>query len=286
MFGKIKLLKRIKGYLRKRKLLKRLQEIEKDYPKVISTTETLDKIISENISIARFGDGEMLLTMGIGLGERGTETEYQAFDSELMERLKYILKNPSPNCLVCIDAYSDKYNDLQNYKDGFSYYENFWLEHYEKVKNFYNKNYTYGVTSISRNTGFLENDISKYRQIWQGRKVLFVIGENSHWVYEPRLFDNICNPKYMVTKGRSSYDEYEIIFNDIHKFDKDWLILLAIGPTSTVLAYELSKEGYQALDIGHMPNCYLQAIGERESPEIERHKDKNFKLKKGIYDKI
>lgn len=90
----------------------------------------------------------------------------------------------------------------------------------------------------------------------------------------------------MVTKGRSSYDEYEIIFNDIHKFDKDWLILLAIGPTSTVLAYELSKEGYQALDIGHMPNCYLQAIGERESPEIERHKDKNFKLKKGIYDKI
>ena len=30
------------------------------------------------------------------------------------------------------------------------------------------------------------------------------------------------------------------------------IILIALGPTATVLAYEFCKNGYQALDIGHM----------------------------------
>ena len=32
---------------------------------------------------------------------------------------------------------------------------------------------------------------------------------------------------------------------------KDTLILFALGPTATVLAFDLAKEGYQALDMGH-----------------------------------
>ena len=115
---------------------------------------------------------------------------------------------------------------------------------------------------------------------------MFVIGEGSHWVNEKRLFSNVLDAKYLVTKGKSTYDEYEEIITQIKNFNQEWLILLAIGPTSTVLAYELSKVGYQALDIGHLPNCYLQAIGERESPEIEHWKNKQFNLKKGLYDNL
>ena len=29
------------------------------------------------------------------------------------------------------------------------------------------------------------------------------------------------------------------------------MIIIALGPTATVLAYDLAKEGYQALDMGH-----------------------------------
>jgi hypothetical protein len=36
----------------------------------------------------------------------------------------------------------------------------------------------------------------------------------------------------------------------------DKLILIALGPTATVLAYDLAKKGYQAIDIGHLPSCY------------------------------
>lgn len=37
----------------------------------------------------------------------------------------------------------------------------------------------------------------------------------------------------------------------IDHYDKQ-LVLLALGPTATVLACDLSKEGIQALDIGHV----------------------------------
>ena len=36
------------------------------------------------------------------------------------------------------------------------------------------------------------------------------------------------------------------------KTDRDRLILIALGHTATVLAYDLAAEGYQALDIGHL----------------------------------
>ena len=33
---------------------------------------------------------------------------------------------------------------------------------------------------------------------------------------------------------------------------KNKLILIALGPTATVLAYDLAKRGYWAVDIGHL----------------------------------
>ena len=38
--------------------------------------------------------------------------------------------------------------------------------------------------------------------------------------------------------------------------DKDSLFALALGPTATVLAYDLSLQGYQALDLGHIVKSY------------------------------
>ena len=37
-----------------------------------------------------------------------------------------------------------------------------------------------------------------------------------------------------------------------NNIEKEKLILLALGPTATVMAYDLTKLGYQAIDIGHI----------------------------------
>lgn len=154
----------------------------------------------------------------------------------------------------------------------------------EKLKGIYKEGYTYGCAEISRITVFKENSLEDIKKIWDKRKVLFVVGSGSYFVYEKRLFDNIKSAKMLVVLGKSSFNKYDSILNTIKTFDKGYLILLSLGPCATVLAYDLSKEGYQALDIGHLPNSYLESIGERKKPEEENSKEKRFLMKEGIYD--
>ena len=45
---------------------------------------------------------------------------------------------------------------------------------------------------------------------------------------------------------------YNKILNESLKVDKNKLILLALGPTATVLAFDLYKAGYHVVDVGHV----------------------------------
>jgi len=258
----------------------KLKKYEAEYPSVLSTSATLDKIILEKKSVARIGDGELKLIQGIGLGEKGDRAEYQVFDALLAKKLKHIIDNPIDECLLCIIPFRLGHDDIKNYAKGLSYWENFWLSAWPGAKQYYDSNYLYGNACISRIDCFKENALHKIKSIWQGRKALFVVGEDSHWVDEPRLFGNVQQAQHIVVNGRSSFSSYDQTLSAIREYDTSWLVLLAIGPTSKVLAYELSKLGYQALDIGHMPNCYLQSIGERDSPEIEHFNNKQYKRNK------
>lgn len=77
-----------------------------------------------------------------------------------------------------------------------------------------------------------------------------------------------------------------LLLSEIYEIavDKEYLILLALGPCATVLAYDLSNKGYQALDIGHLPNGYLESIGERKKPEKGIPEEMLFSMKEGVYD--
>lgn len=272
---------KIKHIYRKAKLKK----IKIAYPNVMSTTETLNKII-EGSSIARFGDGELQIIVGKSLGKRGEANEYQVFDKKLSDKLRKIIKTPTKNCIIAINKYSDEWDDEKNYKYGLSYFENFWFRHWKNLKEIFLYDYTYGCAATSRISVFKENHLENIKKIWENRKVLFVVGENSHFILEPHLFNNILEADMLVTKGKSSFDQYDNIIEQIKLYRNDWLIFISLGPTATVLAYELSKKGYQALDMGHLPNCYLQSINKRKSPEAEHINNKFFDKKIGLYKNI
>lgn len=263
----------------------KLEKIKAEYPTVMSTTDTLNKILKGN-SIARFGDGELQIIIGKSLGKRGAKNEYQVYDKNLAKKLREIIKTPTENCIVAIDRYSDEHNDKKDYKYGLSYFENFWYRNWNKLKNLYKYDYDYGCTATSRVSVFKENSLNDIKKIWENKKVLFVVGEKSRFVMEPRLFQNIKEADMLVTKGKSSFEQYDNIIKQIKLYSKDWLIFLSLGPTATVLAYELSKEGYQALDLGHLPNCYLQSINERKNPEAEVTNNNFFDKEIGLYKNI
>ena len=111
--------------------------------------------------------------------------------------------------------------------------------------------------------------------MWDGRKVVFVVGKNGRFIFDDRLFGNIKQKEMVYVPATSAYSEYDRILGECKKFDSDYLFLIAAGPTAVVLAYDLSHLGYQAIDMGHISNCYLQYLGEAGAPESIPMEKKN-----------
>ena len=70
------------------------------------------------------------------------------------------------------------------------------------------------------------------------------------------LFDNCRSIERILGPAENAIDKYQQIIEETCKQSKNKLILIALGPTATVLAYELNRLGYQAVDIGHIDLIY------------------------------
>lgn len=74
---------------------------------------------------------------------------------------------------------------------------------------------------------------------------------------ENDLFDNAASICRIEAPATSSFDRYDEILNAALNYaEKDTLFLVALGPTAEVLVYDLFKNGYQAVDIGHCGSEY------------------------------
>jgi glycosyltransferase family protein len=90
------------------------------------------------------------------------------------------------------------------------------------------------------------------KTVWDKRDVVFVEGEKSRLGVGNDLFDNASTIKRILCPPVNAFGKYDLILNKALEQDKNVLFLLALGPTATVLAYDLHKQGYQAIDVGHV----------------------------------
>lgn len=65
-------------------------------------------------------------------------------------------------------------------------------------------------------------------------------------------FDGSTSIKRIIAPSKNSFVRYNEILNTALHQDPNALYLIALGPTATVLAYDLAISGRQALDIGHI----------------------------------
>ena len=66
------------------------------------------------------------------------------------------------------------------------------------------------------------------------------------------LFDNARSIRRILCPPRDAFERLEDIKQEACKVEKEALFLIALGPAATVLAYDLFKAGYQAIDVGHV----------------------------------
>lgn len=226
-----------------------LRKSQKQIPQIASIDETIQKIVKEGCSVSRFGDGEILLTNNKAIG-------FQKADSKLGERLKEVLQSNADGHIVCL---SDTFTDIYRYnrkarrfwRTHFFIYGHIWDNLLIPNKQYYNTFVTRPYMDFAQKTqcGKWFHDM---QAIWQNRNIIFIEGEKSRLGVGNNLFHNAKSIKRILCPPTSAFDKYDSIINEAVKQSKDVLFLIALGPTATVLAYDLHKKGYQAIDIGHV----------------------------------
>lgn len=233
-------------------------------PKVLSIEETINKIIKENLSIARFGDSEFLYIID------KLNLPYQRYENELAAGLKNILKSNETNILVGLPI---GYYSLENLnRDSFLTWRSQIAWIYPRLRKYLDLNKIYANASMSRlYMDYEDKTISHHyfnliMKIWNERDILIIEGERSRLGVGNDLFSNAKKIERILAPVHNAYEKYQKLLNESVKYSKNKLILIALGPTAKLLAFELSNRGYQALDIGNIDieyEWYLRGAKEK-----------------------
>ena len=222
--------------------------MEKNPINILDIETSLKKIKDERKSISRFGDGELDLIIGRDL-------KFQEHNEQLSKRLEEILKSKQDFCMIGIP---DVINGFYNLTEES---EEFWIRNMERTRNtwlkYIDKDREYCTANLTRlyirykdksNSGIY---FSIMKDIWKDRDVLICEGEQTRVGVGNDLLDGCKSIKRVICPAEDAFEKYDEILNTLKKESKNTLIIIALGPTATVLAYDLAKDGYQALDMGH-----------------------------------
>ena len=219
---------------------------------ILSSEDSVKYIIEHRCSVSRYGDGEFFIMMGKPMG-------FQQPNTGLAQRLNEVLQSDdAPNHMIGIPLPLKDLNIISMYdsKEFWGYYT---LRYGEYIHSLLSSKRVYLDTQLSRfykmyeNKAFAERIVSLLRQIWYHRDVVIVEGTKSRSGVGNDLYDHAHSIRRILGPATNAFDKYDEMLQAITRnVSKDKLILLSYGMTATVLAYDLAKLGYWAIDLGHL----------------------------------
>lgn len=269
-------------------------------PSIKSIDDLIDKILSERCSLCRFGDGEFDIMLDEG------NPWFQHKDSELKNKLIKIIGVQNEKCIVAIaqnftelDRFTDEAADeIRRYMEG---------DKRNRIMNLLSDEVVYYDAYVSRpyilwkNKKEAHKRFERLKELFKHRDILVVEGFRCGLGIGNDLFSEATSVHRILCPEKDAWDKYADILEIVkkHANDKNCLVCISLGPTATVLAYDLSQMGIQALDIGQIDNEYewfLMKASERtpienkqvaELPNIEQSwKINNEDFKEEILERI
>ena len=243
---------------------KRDLHVQKLYgiPKILSMDETLDRMIDKQCSLCRYGDGEFKIM-------DGDRILFQPQSEDLAKRLIEVIKSKENNILICIPSFFDQRKkktpsglskeEKHRYDMANKYMKNIIADRRLRWYQYFDMEREYGEACVSRfYASVYDNEkserwINKWKSIWKNRNLLIVEGEQTRLGVGNDLFDGALSIRRLLAPAKGAFQLYDAILSSTMKeYRNGDLVLIALGPTATVLAYDLSMHGIQALDIGHI----------------------------------
>lgn len=222
-------------------------------PNVLSPTETLKLISENNLSLIRFGDGELSLI-------EGTDLAFQKHDPDLAQKLKEVLTSDKKGLLIGVPGIFGRLEHFS--KLGFWFEIHHLFRYHHLWKQLTKPEKIYGDAFITRpylsyrdKTG-AEGIYQQIKALWQGKDVLLIEGEKSRLGVGNDLFQNANSVKRILGPAENAFTKSDDLINTASKYSKDHLVILSLGPAAKVIGYELFTQGYQVIDIGHLDMEY------------------------------
>jgi len=234
-------------------------------PKIESPLHTIEIILNQKASVCRFGDGEFELLEGRSIG-------FQRSSALLTKRLQEVLISDRDDILVCLPQYfwysvKNCNSVIKNYARGTvsgkrSVYEQF----LSNSKLYYATEFTQLYMTYNS-----ETDLTGYfefiKQMWLNRKITVIQGKGITKNFKFDVFDNALSVEYMYAPSKDAFFSYDEILKNALNIDKERLVLIILGPTATILAYDLALMGYWAIDLGHTAKDYEYfKVGAQKTP--------------------
>jgi glycosyltransferase family protein len=239
-----------------------------NFPLVINKWETLDLIKNQQKSIARYGDAEFNIINGhhsIG---------FQDYNEKLAQRLSNILISKNENILIGIPKV---FSDLRKFK---SKSRSFWREYlygnrasiYSRLdlnKRYYDSLVTRLYITSREPYGKIADLFAQWIEVWKDREIIIIEGKGKYFGGGNDLLETAASVQRIYAPSKNAFNEYEEILRKGKQISREKLLLISLGPTATLLAYDLCESGYQAIDIGNLDNEYeLFRIHAKEKSEL------------------
>lgn len=231
----------------------RIIEYIENFPKIMTIDDTISYIKQNNSSLARFGDGEMALIYGENI-------PFQAASKLLSDRLIEVLSADKLNFEIGIPKfiYSSK-------KHLIEISQNFWTANGKKFRDIINpylnlNKYYLAAEFTIADTAYKKMDREKYysslKEIWKNKDITIICGKTVFDDIKYNIYDEAKSVEYQYAPAVNAFDDYNNILEQALKIDKNRKIIIILGPTAKVLAYDLFLNGYVALDMGHVAKQY------------------------------
>lgn len=222
--------------------------------RIMSAEKTIKYILKNKCSVSRYGEGEFNIMFWT------SKITFQKQDEILAEKMRNTLGNQSKNLLICMPRtiICDRH-----YNENAKTWWRKWSKHKQErvvteILKHTNKNYVFGDALMTRpymdlnSRKISEKIFDLLKMLWDNRDILIVEGEQTRLGVGNDLFANASSIKRILAPAVNAFSSYDKIIETVKKHHKNELVLIALGPTATVLASDLASETCQAIDIGHI----------------------------------
>lgn len=216
---------------------------------ILNSLATLDLIRKKKLSISRYGDGEFSVM-------RGSGNQFQQPDTALKKRLREVAGSSMNNHLVCM-PYSFITTALLDRRFRFPW-KCVAAHNADMLLSILHPDQIYGDAQITRfymdyaDKSICPQILAKLKALWDGQDLCIIEGEKSRVGVSNDLFDNAGSIQRILCPAENAFSSYDKILTRSLLIPKNKLILISLGMTATVLAYDLCKHGHWAIDFGHM----------------------------------